>query len=111
MIDGTEGERERQRLMEEYWSDSDSINELLHGVVLTKESEPIVQFIQAESLSHLDASSERTVFIRFAPKTSKLEELVNSTDQRESLNEVEFTKSAEIGGVIRLIGYREGTIF
>jgi hypothetical protein len=111
MIDGTEGERERQRLMEEYWSDSDSINELLHGVVLTKESEPIVQFIQAESLSHLDASSERTVFIRFAPKTAKLEELVNSTDQRESLNEVEFTKSAEIGGVIRLIGYREGTIF
>jgi hypothetical protein len=111
MIDGTEGERERQRLMEEYWSDSDSINELLHGVVLTKESEPIVQFIQAESLSHLDAASERTVFIRFAPKTAKLEELVNSTDQRESLNEVEFTKSAEIGGVIRLIGYREGTIF
>jgi len=111
IVDDNEGERERQKLMDVYWSDSDSINELLHGVVLTKETDPIVQFVQAESISQLDVSTARTIFVRFAPKTAKLEELAISTDQRETLREVIFTRSAEIGGVIRLIGYREGTIF
>jgi hypothetical protein len=78
---------------------------------LAKEREPIVQFIQAESLSQLDTSMERTVFVRFAPRTSKLDEVVNSLDQRDLLRDVVFTRSAEIGGVLRLVGYREGLIF
>ena len=111
LVDENEGERERQKLMDQYWSDADSINVLLNGIVLTKESEPIVQFIQPESLSHLDSALGRTVFIRFAPKTSKLDEVSISEDQRATLREVIFTRSAEIGGILRLIGYREGTIF
>ena len=111
LVDENEGERERQKLMDQYWSDADSINALLNGIVLTKESEPIVQFIQAESLSQLDSALDRTVFVRFAPKTSKLDEVSISEDQRATLREVIFTRSAEIGGIIRLIGYREGTIF
>ena len=111
LVDEYEGERERQKLMDEYWSDTDSINLLLNGIVLTKESEPIVQFIQAESLSQLDSALDRTVFVRFAPKTSKLDEVNISEDQRAILREVIFTRSAEIGGILRLIGYREGTIF
>lgn len=111
LVDEFEGERERQKLIDQYWSDTDSINLLLNGVVLTKETEPIVQFIQAESLSQLDSAVDRTVFIRFAPKTSKLDEVANSIDQRETLRNVIFTRSAEIGGVLRLIGYREGTVF
>jgi len=111
LIDEHEGERERQKLIDQYWSDTDSINDLLNGIVLAKETDPIVQFIQAESLSQLDASLERTVFVRFAPRTSKLEEVASSLDQRELLREVVFTRSAEIGGVLRLVGYREGTIF
>jgi len=97
--------------MDQYWSDADSINALLNGIVLTKESEPIVQFIQAESLSQLDSALDRTIFVRFAPKTSKLDEVRISEDQRATLREVIFTRSAEIGGILRLIGYREGTIF
>jgi len=111
LVDEHEGERERQKLIDQYWSDTDSINDLLNGIVLAKEKDPIVQFIQAESLSQLDASSERTVFVRFAPRTSKLEEVASSLDQRELLREVVFTGKAEIGGVLRLVGYREGTIF
>lgn len=111
LIDEHEGERERQKLIDQYWSDADSINELLNGIVLAKEKDPIVQFIQAESLAQLDAALERTVFVRFAPRTSKLDEVVNSLDQRELLRDVVFTRSAEIGGVLRLVGYREGTIF
>jgi len=111
LIDEKEGERERQKLIDQYWSDADSINALLNGVVLAKPTDPIVQFIQAESLSQLDVSLERAVFVRFAPRTSKLDELANSIEQRETLRDVIFTRSAEIGGLIRLIGYREGTIF
>ncbi|NDA81056.1 MAG: hypothetical protein EBX92_08080, partial [Actinobacteria bacterium] len=111
LIDEHEGERERQKLIDQYWTNADSINDLLNGIVLAKESEPVVQFIQAESLSQLDASSETTVFVRFAPRTSKLDEVASSLDQREVLRDVIFTRSAEIGGVIRLIGYREGTVF
>jgi hypothetical protein len=111
LVDEHEGERERQKLIDQYWSDADSINDLLNGIVLAKEKEPIVQFIQAESLSQLDTSMERTVFVRFAPRTSKLDEVVNSLDQRDLLRDVVFTRSAEIGGVLRLVGYREGLIF
>jgi hypothetical protein len=111
LVDENEGERERQKLIDQYWSDTDSINDLLNGVVLAKKEDPIVQFIQAESLSQLDSSLERTVFVRFAPRTSKLDEVANSLDQRELLRDVVFTRSAEIGGVLRLVGYREGTIF
>lgn len=111
LVDENEGERERQKLIDQYWSDADSINELLNGIVLAKPTGPIVQFIQAESLSQLDVSLERAVFVRFAPRTSKLDELANSVEQKETLRDVIFTRSAEIGGLIRLIGYREGTIF
>jgi hypothetical protein len=111
LVDENEGERERQKLIDQYWSDADSINALLNGIVLAKPTDPIVQFIQAESLSQLDVSLERAVFVRFAPRTSKLDELANSIEQRETLRDVIFTRSAEIGGLIRLIGYREGTIF
>lgn len=111
LVDENEGERERQKLIDQYWSDTDSINDLLNGVVLAKKEDPIVQFIQAESLSQLDSSLERTVFVRFAPRTSKLDEVSDSMEQRGLLREVVFTRSAEIGGVIRLVGYREGTIF
>jgi hypothetical protein len=111
LVDEQEGERERQKLVDQYWSDADLINDLLNGIVLTRETDPVVQFIQAESLSQLDASLESTVFVRFAPKTSQLDEVAATLDQRESLRDVVFTKSAEIGGVLRLIGYREGTVF
>jgi len=111
LVDEHEGERERQKLIDQYWSDADSINDLLNGVVLAKKDDPIVQFIQAESLSQLDSSLDRTVFIRFAPRTSRLDEVANSLDQRELLRDVVFTRSAEIGGILRLVGYREGTIF
>lgn len=111
LVDEHEGERERQKLIDQYWRDADSINDLLNGIVLVKEKDPIVQFIQAESLSQLDSSLERTRFVRFAPRTSKLDEVVNSLDQRELLRDVVFTRSAEIGGILRLVGYREGTIF
>lgn len=111
LIDEHEGERERQKLIDQYWSEADSINDLLNGVVLAKKEDPIVQFIQAESLSQLDSSVERTVFIRFAPRTSRLDEVAISLDQRELLRDVVYTRSAEIGGVLRLVGYREGTIF
>lgn len=111
LVDEHEGEQERQKLIDQYWSDADSINDLLNGIVLAKERDPIVQYIQAESLSQLDSALERAVFVRFAPRTSKLDEVANSLDQRELLREVVFTRSAEIGGVLRLIGYREGTIF
>jgi hypothetical protein len=111
LVDEHEGERERQKLIDQYWSDADSINDLLNGIVLAKEKDPIVQFIQAESLSQLDTSLERIVFVRFAPRTSKLDEVVNSLDQRDMLRDVVFTRSAEIGGVLRLVGYREGLIF
>ena len=111
LVDEKEGERERQKLIDQYWSDADSINDLLNGIVLAKPTDPMVQFVQAESLSQLDSSLECTVFIRFAPRTSKLDEVVNSTDQKEMLRDVIFTKKAEIGGVLRLIGYREGSIF
>jgi len=108
--DQSDGERERQKLIENYWDNADAINELLHGIVLMGKSEPMVQFVQAESIGALDTTPERAVLIRFAPRTSKLEELVSSAVQRETLSDVTFTKSAEIGGVLRLIGYREGTI-
>ena len=98
-------------MIDQYWSDADSINDLLNGIVLAKPTDPMVQFVQAESLSQLDSSLECTVFIRFAPRTSKLDEVVNTTDQKEMLRDVIFTKKAEIGGVLRLIGYREGSIF
>jgi hypothetical protein len=111
LVDEHEGERERQKLIDQYWSDADLINDLLNGIVLTKATDPVVQFIQAESLSQLDASLESSVFVRFAPRTSKLDEVAASLDQRESIRDVVFTKSAEIGGVLRLIGYREGTVF
>ena len=111
LVDEIEGERERQKLIDQYWSDADSINALLNGVVLAKPTDPIVQFVQAESLSQIDVSLDRAVFVRFAPRTSKLDELANSIEQRETLRDVIFTRSAEIGGLIRLIGYREGTIF
>ena len=111
LVDEKEGERERQKLIDQYWSDADSINDLLNGIVLAKPTDPMVQFVQAESLSQLDSSLECTVFIRFAPRTSKLDEVVNTTDQKEMLRDVIFTKKAEIGGVLRLIGYREGSIF
>lgn len=111
LIDEHDGERERQKLIDQYWSEADSINELLNGIVLSKETDPMVQFIQAESLSQLDSAAERTKFVRFAPRTSRLEEISNSADQRDSLRQVVFTRSAEIGGVLRLIGYREGTVF
>ena len=111
LVDEREGEQERQKLIDQYWSDADSINDLLNGIVLAKERDPIVQFIQPESLSQLDSALERTRFVRFAPRTSQLDEVATSLDQRELLRDVVFTRSAEIGGVIRLIGYREGTIF
>lgn len=109
--ENNEGDQERQKLEKSYWSNADSINDLLNGIVLAKPNDPVVQFIQSESLSQLDSSLERTVFIRFAPRTSKLDEVVNSADQRETLRDVVFTKKAEIGGLLRLIGYREGTVF
>ena len=111
LVDEHDGERERQKLIDQYWNEADSINELLNGIVLCKETDPLVQFIQAESLSQLDSAEERTKFIRFAPRTSRLDEIATSTDQRDSLRQVVLTRSAEIGGVLRLIGYREGTVF
>ena len=110
LVDEHEGERERQKLMDEYWNDAYSINELLHGVVLASASDPMVQFVHAESLAQLDSASDRCILIRFAPRTAKLEEMVNSSGQRETLRDVTFTRSSEIGGVLRLIGYREGAL-
>jgi len=110
LVDEHEGERERQKLMDEYWNDAYSINELLHGVVLASASDPMVQFVHAESLAQLDSAADRCILIRFAPRTAKLEEMVNSSGQRETLRDVTFTRSSEIGGVLRLIGYREGAL-
>jgi hypothetical protein len=110
LVDEHEGERERQKLMDDYWNDAYSINELLHGVVLAGAEDPMVQFVHAESLAQLDSASDRCILIRFAPRTSKLEEMVNSAGQRETLRDVTFTRSSEIGGVLRLIGYREGAL-
>jgi hypothetical protein len=110
LVDEHEGERERQKLMDEYWNDAYSINELLHGVVLASASDPMVQFVHSESLAQLDSASDRCILIRFAPRTAKLEEMVNSSGQRETLRDVTFTRSSEIGGVLRLIGYREGAL-
>lgn len=107
-VDVEQGHELRQRLIDRYWSDSDSVNRMLINIVLAPDEEPMVQFVKAETLVHLDCDAPRTCLIRFAPRPSQLSEMFHSVDERSRLSEVVLTKSASIGGVIRLIGFKEG---
>lgn len=107
-VDIEQGHNLRQQLIDKYWSDSDSVNKLLNRVVLTADDESMVQFIRAETLVQLDGDPSRTRLIRFAPRPSRLSERFQTPEEGQRLSEVVFTKSASIGGVLRLIGFREG---
>ena len=110
IVDTDEGAGLRQQLIDEYWSDNDSVNRMLNNVVLTSDTDPIVQFIQAETLVQLDGDIEKTRVIRFAPRPSRLADMFQSADEKSRMAEVVFTRSASIGGVLRLIGFKEGAI-
>lgn len=110
IVDTDEGAGLRQQLIDEYWSDNDSVNRMLNNVVLAPDADPIVQFIQAETLVQLDGDIDKTRIIRFAPRPSRLADLFQSADEKSRMAEVIFTRSASIGGVLRLIGFKEGAV-
>ena len=110
IVDTDEGAGLRQQLIDEYWSDNDSVNRMLNNVVLAPNTDPIVQFIQAETLVQLDGDIDKTRVVRFAPRPSRLADMFQSVDEKSLMAEVVFTRSASIGGVLRLIGFREGAI-
>jgi hypothetical protein len=110
MIDAEEGETLRQQLVDDYWHESEAVASLLNDIVLAPDDEPIVQFVQPESLALLDGDPARSCLIRFAPRPSRLEDVFLTNEQRQRISEVVLTKSASIGGVIRLIGFKEGAL-
>jgi hypothetical protein len=110
IVDTDEGGGLRQQLIDEYWSDNDSVNRMLNNVVLAPDADPIVQFIQAETLVQLDGDIDKTRIIRFAPRPSRLADMFQSADEKSRMAEVVFTRSASIGGVLRLIGFKDGAI-
>ena len=110
IVDTDEGAGLRQQLIDEYWSDNDSVNRMLNNVVLAPDADPIVQFIQAETLVQLDGDIDKTRIIRFAPRPSRLADMFQSADEKSRMAEVVFTRSASIGGVLRLIGFKDGAI-
>jgi hypothetical protein len=110
IVDTDEGAGLRQQLIDEYWSDNDSVNRMLNNVVLAPNTDPIVQFIQAETLVQLDGDIDKTRVVRFAPRPSRLADMFQSVDEKSLMAEVVFTRSASIGGVLRLIGFKEGAI-
>jgi hypothetical protein len=83
---------------------------MLNNVVLAPNTDPIVQFIQAETLVQLDGDIDKTRVVRFAPRPSRLADMFQSVDEKSLMAEVVFTRSASIGGVLRLIGFKEGAI-
>ena len=77
---------------------------------MAPDADPIVQFIQAETLVQLDGDIDKTRIIRFAPRPSRLADMFQSADEKSRMAEVVFTRSASIGGVLRLIGFKDGAI-
>lgn len=110
VVDPEEGEALRQQLIDDYWHESEAVAALLNDIVLSPEDEPIVQFIQPESLALLDGDTTRSCLIRFAPRPSRLDDVFLTNEQRLRISEVVLTKSASIGGVLRLIGFKEGSL-
>ena len=110
IVDTDEGAGLRQELIDEYWSDNESVNRMLTNVVLAPDTDPIVQFIQAETLVRIDGDIDKTRIVRFAPRPSRLAEMFQSIDEKSRMAEVVFTRSASIGGVLRLIGFKEGAV-
>jgi len=110
VVDPEEGEALRQQLIDDYWHESEAVAALLNDIVLSPDDEPIVQFIQPESLALLDGDTTRSCLIRFAPRPSRLDDVFLTNEQRLRISEVVLTKSASIGGVLRLIGFKEGSL-
>ncbi len=110
IVDTDEGAVLRQQLINEYWSDNDSVNRLLKNVVLAPDAEPVVQFIRAETLVQLDGDIDKTRVVRFAPRPSRLDDMFQSADEKSRMANVVLTRSASIGGVLRFIGFKEGAV-
>lgn len=108
VVDKEEGHSLRQQLVDEYWSDNEVVAGMLGDVVLADRDSPMVHFVLPETLSQLDGDPEGHRLVRFAPRPSQLDGVFRGASDQRKVAEVVFTRSASIGGVLRLVGFRDG---
>jgi len=100
----------RRDLTDNYWKDNSVIEKLIQDVVLVKDTDPIVQFVNPQNLLLVAKDVEDAVNVRFAPEPSR-GEVGKAPEVRADLASTwVFTEAVTCAGIVRMVGLRQGFV-